>query len=71
MFKNIILNYFVRSISKTTKTTKNKNSYINNFFYKNSKYIKLINKQKKRIEFHESHSSNGYIIKPFNSNTKK
>tara|TARA_B100000989_G_C19220338_1_gene335591 strand:- start:126 stop:323 length:198 start_codon:yes stop_codon:yes gene_type:complete len=60
--------------SKFAKSTKNKNPYINinnSFLYnKNLKNVRPEKKnigiyEKKRIEFHESHSNYGHVLKPF------
>lgn len=74
MFQNIYFTYFIRNLSKISNKKK---LYINNSL-KFNKLLKNINfkptnkitnnltyKDKKRIEFHESHSRRGYVIKPF------
>ena len=65
-------------IREMTKTTNKKTFYINNsmlynkninntIFNSENKIINtIISKNKKRIEFHESHSRRGYIIQKIN-----
>tara|TARA_A100001015_G_C14320652_1_gene455465 strand:+ start:46 stop:273 length:228 start_codon:yes stop_codon:yes gene_type:complete len=73
MFQNYFLTSFIR---RFTKTSNKKNIYINNSL-KFNKLLKNTNfkpedtiknlsyKNKKRIEFHESHSRRGYVIEKF------
>jgi hypothetical protein len=75
MFQNFFFRYFIRGL---TKSTNNKNLYINNSMLYNKNLNKtnlnktnkitnnLLLKQKKRIEFHESHSRRGRVVNPFN-----
>ena len=74
MFQIFFLTSFIRNLSKTSNK---QNSYINNSLkfnklLKNPNFKvknitnKLTSKDKKRIEFHESHSTYGYVIERLN-----